>query len=627
MVRQSYSPSSEPGGGRSTGIVYGIDMIEHASAINAVAEYAVDSYGADPTGVNFSDVAVAAAVAALGSGKGEILFGPGIYKLANPIGTFTRGQSISGAGRALTKIMYSGTGDCIRALDSRAYVDSPGILADTSGPGVSGRFERLTIDGTSAGTSATGLHIGDLSEVKVDIRIQNFTGASAIGIFVQNTVTWTERADIIADVANCTQCVVFDATAPGFPSFAYSWFRLALSCWPNQNGVVLQNNAQMHGVDMNIIGNFITDVTNTGSVLTIGTSAPDASFITDSRLSINVETDGATGLGHKTLTIGAAAYLQAMGVLNFFTGGAVAFQAGNVFRIGFTGRMNVDANLGKMSFWQGSRTFGVATGTQAFMSSAGAWSIDGGNVVFQQMTAGAQTITYDATTLATQAAQYDLFLKQPGSGSTTITWPASFVWADGGTPPVLSATPNDVDHIKVVTPDHVTFYAVHSNRWLDRITANISQINLNTSAAETTLVTNTLATGVLKAATTMRFTLRGTVQCQATSGILTFRVYMGANAAAQTFVMATQGSAAGPVPFFLQVDASVRTAGASGTYIAGGYGRIEFTTAALLTTTSASTAVVDTTAATPVIKATAQFATSSATNKLLVEVATIERIV
>jgi hypothetical protein len=159
------------------------------------------------------------------------------------------------------------------------------------------------------------------------------------------------------------------------------------------------------------------------------------------------------------------------------------------------------------------------------------------------------------------------------------------------------------------------------------LTANTAQVNLNTSTTETSVITFTLPTGSLVAGSTFRLKVRGTVQVQATSGTLTFRPYLGANVSTETFQMASQGTAAGPVAFNLEVDITVRTVGASGTYVANGFGRIEFATAVILTTTIATTAVVDTTAATPVVKLTAQWATSSATNILKVETATVERII
>lgn len=161
----------------------------------------------------------------------------------------------------------------------------------------------------------------------------------------------------------------------------------------------------------------------------------------------------------------------------------------------------------------------------------------------------------------------------------------------------------------------------------ERYVSRTTELNLNTSNAETTVITTATGPtgGALVVGTTYRFIVRGTIQTQTTSGVLTFRVYIGANASTETYVMATQ-AAAGPVAFWLMVDATVRSTGASGTYISSGYGEINFATPAKLTSTTTTTAVVDTTLFLPTTKLTAQWATSSATNILKVETATIERL-
>ena len=155
------------------------------------------------------------------------------------------------------------------------------------------------------------------------------------------------------------------------------------------------------------------------------------------------------------------------------------------------------------------------------------------------------------------------------------------------------------------------------------ITAEVDVANTTT---ETTLVTLAAPTGGLRAGTTYRINVMGTCQNQATSGTLTFRPYLGANAAAQQPTVASITSAAGPGGFWLELFVTVRTTGATGTYVAHGRGEIENATRINLTVTSLATTVVNTTTANPVIKLTAQWATASATNALSVSLATIELV-
>jgi hypothetical protein len=157
-------------------------------------------------------------------------------------------------------------------------------------------------------------------------------------------------------------------------------------------------------------------------------------------------------------------------------------------------------------------------------------------------------------------------------------------------------------------------------------TATAAEVDVANTNAETQIVALTLPGGRLAAGTTYRITLQGTVQVKATSGTLTFRPYVGATVAGETLQMGSQGSAAGPVGFWAEMYVTVRTAGASGTYIAHGHGEIELASRVNLITSGTSTAAVDTTQAAPVIQLTAQWATADPANSLVVTVATIEPV-
>jgi hypothetical protein len=165
----------------------------------------------------------------------------------------------------------------------------------------------------------------------------------------------------------------------------------------------------------------------------------------------------------------------------------------------------------------------------------------------------------------------------------------------------------------------------HTHRSVGSIVEVTSQVSVGPSSnTETTILTTAIPTGVLAVGTTFRFRLTGTVQLQATSGALTFRMYVGATAG-QTVVMATRGVLAAAY-FWFEGTATVRSTGGSGTYITNGeFGFYTGATAVgVQAQGGASTTTVDTTAASPVVKITAQFATSSTTNILLVQTGTIE---
>ena len=160
-------------------------------------------------------------------------------------------------------------------------------------------------------------------------------------------------------------------------------------------------------------------------------------------------------------------------------------------------------------------------------------------------------------------------------------------------------------------------------------------IDISNRIDEVPIIAASLPTGTLKAGSTFRISVRGTVQVDGVagdSGDLTFRPYIGANVAMQTFKMAMHTAGAGPAVFYLEVDATVRTLGSAGTYVSNGYGRIEFTSADVLTpdvatlVPSATAAVVDTNAASPVVKLAAQWGKAKTDNKLFIGVATIAQI-
>lgn len=137
---------------------------------------------------------------------------------------------------------------------------------------------------------------------------------------------------------------------------------------------------------------------------------------------------------------------------------------------------------------------------------------------------------------------------------------------------------------------------------------------------EKTIIQGTLPTGFLEEGTTFRFKVYGTVQLQATSGTLTWRIYIGANAG-QTVSLVSVTSALTRVPCAFEGQATVRTSGAAGTFIADGefYAYTSATAVRNAAQGGETTTAVDTTAENPVVKLTAQFATSSATNILRIQ--------
>lgn len=189
--------------------------------------------------------------------------------------------------------------------------------------------------------------------------------------------------------------------------------------------------------------------------------------------------------------------------------------------------------------------------------------------------------------------------------------------------------PGSKHALQVISISGVKYWKVTSSTFLPGVLKTLaSELVLATSTTATDIISVTLPIGVLAAGSTFRIKLKGTVQVQATSGTLTFTPFLQGTALAQTAQLPSQGSAAGPVAFTQEFDITVRTTGATGTAIATPWGVVNLATPVYLASTSTSTTTVDTSAAAAsnVLKVQAQWATSSATNSLKVETATIERI-
>lgn len=157
-------------------------------------------------------------------------------------------------------------------------------------------------------------------------------------------------------------------------------------------------------------------------------------------------------------------------------------------------------------------------------------------------------------------------------------------------------------------------------------TAISSAVTLASSSSAAPIVALTLGSDQLEVGSSFEFDIRGTVQVKATSGTLTFSPYLGATVSTETYQMGTQSGAEGPVAFWLKGNITVRSVGASGSYVTNAYGRIELATPVVLSTTTATTAAVDTTATTVVAQVKAQWQTSNAANSLVVQTATIKRV-
>jgi hypothetical protein len=444
------------------------------------------AYGADPTGVNDSGPAFNSAIAALPASGGVIYVPAGTYKIATTITANvanTATVTIMGDGYQATQLLSYVTGDCVRMYNGTTFVSGDNNMSQGSG------VQGLTIDGTNAGNSSNGLHIGDIVALKLDICVQNFSQTSSTGILFDNTVNWTEEADVRAVLINCTQHAVFDVTSD-YNSFGYGDFDLTVLAGNNQqDGVAILNGASLYHGRLRIRGNFVQAGTATSAaVLRMqGTSNGNGTMLNAMHLDVQVECNGSGGDSPMTIFMGPSpeyAFMGACyGVLDFGVGGqSFAGASYDPGQIVFSGLINGDAALapagsavdgqsGPTLFWRSTgapvmysqetpRVSGSTVYFGAPVADFFAWTI-GGNVTLSlndpYLNGGYTNGVAQRITIAVTQA--------PSGGPFNITWPSTsspsftsptVIWP-GGIAPILNPAAGSLTVFTLETVDGMTW--------------------------------------------------------------------------------------------------------------------------------------------------------------------------
>lgn len=197
--------------------------------------------GADPTGATDSTTAIANALAAVPNNGATVFFPPGQYKVSSTLNPAWN-AILQGTGLG-SQILFTGTGDCIAMSNPTTPA---GVYSSQQVQ--SGGLRDLMIDGTNAGAGSSGLHIGNgLGYTVENVMVRNFTGSGSVGIWVDDSLWWTEKAYFRTTVANCTTCYLFSnegATAHG--SLEYSFYDMVAYWTAGQSGWVLSNTSTAH---------------------------------------------------------------------------------------------------------------------------------------------------------------------------------------------------------------------------------------------------------------------------------------------------------------------------------------------------------------------------------------------
>ncbi|USN96725.1 MAG: hypothetical protein H6797_00800 [Candidatus Nomurabacteria bacterium] len=394
--------------------------------------YCIDDFGADPTGVVNSDDALVAARGALGNDPGVIEFGAGEYKFSKGLNTvwgmdLRPKQGVRGQGKALTKIYFQGQGAVFEFRNPDWTFNSAGNPY--------GGVQGMWIDGWSnTNTDTYGIRYGDSNGMTVaDVHVAGFNQAGCAGLYGDNQISWSERADIEISVEQCTTCFLFESNATSTPagssSFDYSRYRLTFVAVANQDVFVLRTSpgcvrTSMNGVQMELTGNCNnapSDGTNSGVLWHVGYDNDDeASF--SGTLQINVETSGySDGVCHKDFVMGGVgpwwlvkSRVRATGAINLIPFSGVNFAEGGAtpYNFSFDGLLYKSPSLGSSGY------FGASRSLQLQADSRGRISLENTNaaqlIYVTSATAGTyrlnyggtytDTIPYNASTAQVQAA-------------------------------------------------------------------------------------------------------------------------------------------------------------------------------------------------------------------------------
>jgi hypothetical protein len=438
--------------------------------------------------------ALKAAVVALGSQSSTIGLGSGSWYLIPGQVVIKPGNAqtivIDGQWGAVINAVGGTAGDVLRMYNPAAQTGGASGNIFSKRSGVRG----VIIDGANAAAGSAGLHLGDLMNAQLDVIIQNFSGAGSIGLHLDNSVSWTEQADMRAALINNTSNVVFEVTT-GYQSFAYGNFDFTIQAQANQDGVVLKNGAYLYsGKGLTIRGNFLSSASAVSNAVLRLTGAcpvgtPDAgqyAAIYACHLDILAESNG--GQAHTAQTIfldASTSVINAFGILNFgatnlfvpcnitpSTDSSHGFQFAN-----FTGFIEGDPHLNPAgangSPWTATGPVMYTQSPAGFFGATGFPSFALGDFFQGTLTANL-TVTFNNDVQAGPQRKTFIITQAAASGPYTVTWPhngaptlnsPTVKWA-GGAAPVMSAGAGAVDVYDLETIDGVT--------WYGRATQNVS---------------------------------------------------------------------------------------------------------------------------------------------------------
>lgn len=529
--------------------------------------------GADPTGAVWSDAALGAVIAALGTGPGNIYIPPGTgYKFRGSYTLSHPGQGIVTGTLANESVVlnYYGNGAFLHIYDINFNTGSIAINTSTGGT-----CTGFTIDGTGAGPNAVGYFHGDLNQSVMNVTVQNFTGANAIGVWLNAVVGWSNWGNYTFNVNNCQNGIVFDNTSQlnviGAAIMNFSVYHA-----PNQNAVVWRNSCYIQSCAMvNIAINSLAGASNTGTAMLMGADGT-TSGIRKSIVNVNMECDsGAGNVGPVCISLGSGAVFDACtGSIAIFGNGSASYQASaglGSYRFSFLGWINCNAsgeavlpNTPEVGF--GGKVMGglLESGTSNTYAGGGVIYNGEGSSFATTLASGANTYAW-ANLVPNTAQRLVWHVTQPASGA-----PATLTVTGATVPPaglVLSAQSGATDVIDLWTINGTTTFAavrgdrfgsiadaeqfvcLTSNYTLANVTTAVPLFNSTASGAITLLAATTYffegefdITGLSATSHTISFAFGGTVGFTGGKFVLDANTGAPGTPAAWTTVVSTSAS-------------------------------------------------------------------------------------
>ena len=337
-------------------------------AVRGAKVFYLDDYGADPSGVNLSDSAWAAAYSAatnalLAHSGAMIIAGAGTYLFSVGKVVITDSRiGFLGQGNAATMIFSTGNNGIL--LQFNGLTGGPGNAAAPIGG--------FTVYGWSGGNGLSGIQYGDRANWHlVDVTATGFNGTNGRGFWFRDTIGLSEGSYMVLNADQNTINYDFDTSGGGVGSFDYSSFFLHLVATTvggiSATGLRFSAGQHCFGGRIHLVGNASATTGLTTTVVAVGTSGSDTARIQACDLHVMVEADTSAGTVKDIVVQGASSNAGIIQCAGHF----VFLNAGGSYTIGSVGSPAVVTGWGH---FLGPLFSGHGTLTAIGSAGAGLWT-------------------------------------------------------------------------------------------------------------------------------------------------------------------------------------------------------------------------------------------------------------